>query len=67
MAERKNFICMLRKFDKYPNGTIQRFIDDTIGIKYNTGLNDKPQVIICDQKDARLFAKRITQFLNNGG
>ena len=67
MPKRKSFICSLRKLCKWPNGYIARRDDDRISIVYEIGENRGKQFIICTQADARLIAKRINQFLNNGG
>jgi hypothetical protein len=68
MPKRKNFICMLRKPNKYPNGYIARRDDDRITIFYNREESVcGGQFIVCTQADARLIAKRINRFLDNGG
>ena len=66
MPKRKNFICGLRKSGVYPNGYVGRTEDDQIYIVYQQ-LEQSQEVILCSQADARLIAKRINQFLDNGG
>ena len=67
MPKRKNFICGLRKLDKWPNGSVGRTPDDEIYIAYQFCEESPWSQIICSQADARLIAKRITQFIDNGG
>ncbi len=67
MPKRKNFICGLRRLDKWPNGSIGRTPDDDIYIAYQRWEGSPWHQIVCSQADARLIAKRITQLVENGG
>ncbi len=70
MPKRKSMICELRRDGKYPNGHITRFIhtDEIALVHKKTRQQEKdPEVIMCSQATARLFAKRINQFIDEGG
>ena len=69
MPKRKNFICCLRKPGKLPNGHVCRRDDDKITIVYEYLLSGGKyrQFMVLPQKDARLIAKRINEFLDGGG
>jgi len=67
MPKRKNIMCALRKSGEYPNGEVCRNSDDDIIITYTGGAGWPTINICCTQADARLIAKRINQFIDEGG
>lgn len=67
MKKRKNILCRLRK-SGHPNGYVVRSKeDDNIIIYYQPREREYYKTLRLPQKDARLLAKRINQFLDSGG
>ena len=65
--KRKNLICNLRKVGQWPNGSIVWDSNDNVEIAYKRYEGGPWDIITCSQSDARLIAKRINQFIDNGG
>ena len=67
MPKRKLFNKRLRWPGRFPNGHVSRDTDEDIVINYYRGPGYDRQLLILPQKCARLIAKRINQFIDEGG